>query len=83
MIPRLVKKYLYGMMVYSAKQNPGIWTTPGQLRQSIQMKQSGFNAKTNLMMNNQRVKPFEENLYNEQNIVIKTISYQFTTLFKS
>jgi hypothetical protein len=24
MITRLVKKYLYGMKVYSAKQNPGI-----------------------------------------------------------
>jgi hypothetical protein len=35
MITRLVKKYFYRMMVYYAKQNPGISTTPGQSRQSI------------------------------------------------
>jgi hypothetical protein len=48
MITKLVGKYLYGMMVYSAKQNPVILKTPGQSRQSIQMEQSWFNAKTNL-----------------------------------
>jgi hypothetical protein len=48
MIPKLVRKYLYGMMVSSAKHNPGISKTPGQLHQSIQMEQSQFNAETNV-----------------------------------
>jgi hypothetical protein len=48
MITRLVIKYLYGMMVSSAVQNPGIKKSPGQLRQSMQEEHSGFNAKINL-----------------------------------
>ncbi len=40
MITKLVRKYFYGKLVYSAMQNPGISKTPGHLRQSIRMEQS-------------------------------------------
>jgi hypothetical protein len=42
----LVRKYFYGTMISSAKQNPGISKTLGQLHQSIQIEQSQFNAET-------------------------------------
>ncbi len=41
------QKVLEGTMVSSAKQSPGIWESHGQLRQLIQMEQSGFNAEIN------------------------------------
>jgi hypothetical protein len=47
MIAKLVRKYLYGMGVYSAKQNPGGSKTPGQLQQPIPMKQLQLNVETN------------------------------------
>ncbi len=46
MATKLVRKYLYGTKVYSAKQSPDGRKTPGQLQQSIQMEQSQFNAET-------------------------------------
>jgi hypothetical protein len=42
-----VVRKLYGMMVYSAKQNPDGRKTPGQVQQSIQMEESQFNIETN------------------------------------
>ncbi len=47
MITKLVKKYLYRMMVSSAKQSPGIRKSHGRLHQSIQIEQSWFNAEAN------------------------------------
>jgi hypothetical protein len=46
MITKLVRKYLYGTKVYSAKQSPDGRKTPGKLQQSIQMEQSQFNVET-------------------------------------
>ncbi len=46
MITKLVRKYLYGTKVYSAKQSPDGRKTHVQLQQSIQMEQSQFNAET-------------------------------------
>jgi hypothetical protein len=47
MITKLARKYLYGMKIYSAKHSPYGKKTHGQLRQSIQMEQSQFNAEIN------------------------------------
>jgi hypothetical protein len=46
MITKLARKYLYRTKVYSAKQSPDGRQTPGQLQQSIKIKQSQFNAET-------------------------------------
>ncbi len=46
MITKLAREYLYGTMVSSAKQSPGIRKSHGQLRQFIRMEQSWFNAET-------------------------------------
>ncbi len=45
MITKLVRKYLYGTKVYSAKHSPRGKKTHGQLRQSIQMEISWFNME--------------------------------------
>jgi hypothetical protein len=47
MITKLARKYFYQAKVYSAKHNPCGKKTHGQLRQSIQMEQSQFNAEIN------------------------------------
>ncbi len=47
MITKLIRKYLYGMKVYSTKQSPDGRKTPGQLQQSTQMEQSQFYTETN------------------------------------
>jgi hypothetical protein len=61
MIKKLVRKYLYGTKVYSAKQSPDGRKTPGQSQQSIRMEQSWSNAETKKeRLNIRRVKPFEE-----------------------
>jgi hypothetical protein len=43
------QKVLTQTIVSSAKQNPGISKTPGQLRQSIRMETSQFIAESNVI----------------------------------
>jgi len=48
MIIKLAIKYLYGKMVFSAKQSLDGLTNHGPLSQFIRMEQSGLNAETSL-----------------------------------
>ena len=73
-------------MVSSTKQSPGIWESHGQLRQFIQMEQSGFNSEINqkgwISGELNRLKNINTNEWKYNNSNKRFNPLMFSTLYK-